>query len=63
MTASARQSTTRERLFLFRFFVLVGVVLFALAAFAAGGDALASIPSWSWGFGAGGAWMIAWAVP
>jgi hypothetical protein len=46
-----------------RFLLIVGCVLFVLAAFAEGGDPLAGIPAWSFGFGAFAAWMLSWAVP
>lgn len=46
-----------------RFLLVVSVVLFVLAAFAAGGDALGGISEWSWGFGAFAAYVLAWVVP
>jgi hypothetical protein len=46
-----------------RILLVVGAVLFALAAFSAGGDALGHVPAWSWAFGALGAWCSSGAVP
>jgi hypothetical protein len=46
-----------------RILLVVGAVLFAIAAFAAGGALLGDIPAWSWGFGALGAWTLSGAVP
>lgn len=46
-----------------RVLLVVGTVLFVLAAFAAGGDALGGITAWSWGFGGFAAWMLSGAVP
>jgi hypothetical protein len=46
-----------------RILLVVGTVLFVLAAFAAGGHELASIPALPWAFGALAAWMLSGAVP
>jgi hypothetical protein len=46
-----------------RVLLVVGTVLFVLAAFAAGGDTLGGIAAWSWGFGGFAAWMLSGAVP
>jgi hypothetical protein len=46
-----------------RVLLVVGAVLFVLAAFAAGGDTLGGISAWSWGFGAFAAWCLSWSVP
>jgi hypothetical protein len=46
-----------------RILLVAGTVLFALAAFAAGGDTLGGIPAWTWGFGAFAAWTLSGAVP
>jgi hypothetical protein len=46
-----------------RILLIVGTVLFVLAAFAAGGHELASIPALPWAFGALAAWMLSGAVP
>lgn len=48
-----------------RILIVIGGVLFILAAFAAGGHALLDVPAWSWGFGGFAAfvWAWAWSVP
>jgi len=43
--------------------LLVAAVLFVIAAFAAGGDALGGIAAWVWGFGAFAAWSLSGAAP
>lgn len=65
MTAPAPQPApaVMTPLSLRRVLLVAGTVLFALAAFAAGGDTLGGIAAWSWGFGAFGAWCLSWAVP
>jgi hypothetical protein len=45
-----------------RVLLVVGCILFVLAAFAVGGHPLAGVPAWSWGFGAFAAWMLSGAV-
>jgi hypothetical protein len=39
--------------------LIASVVMFVLAAFAAGGHPLAGVPMWPWGFGAFAAWVLA----
>ena len=64
MTAPAQpQPAVVTPVSLRRILLVVSVVLFVLAAFAAGGDALGGIAAWSWGFGAFAAWVLSWAVP
>jgi hypothetical protein len=46
-----------------RLLLVVGTVLFVLAAFAAGGHPLAGITDWSWAFGGFAAWVLSGAVP
>jgi hypothetical protein len=46
-----------------RILLVIGTVLFVLAAFAAGGHQLAGIGEWPWGFGAFAAWVLSGAVP
>lgn len=50
-------------LYLSRILLVIGAVLFTLAAFAAGGHPLAGVPDWPWGFGAFAAWVLSGAVP
>lgn len=49
--------------YLSRVLLVIAAVLFVLAAFAAGGDSLADIPAWSWGFGGFAAWVLSGTVP
>jgi hypothetical protein len=64
MTTPAPQQTVVVSPVSLRLILLVvSAVLFVLAAFAAGGDALGNIPAWSWGFGAFAAWVLSGAVP
>jgi hypothetical protein len=49
--------------YLSRVLLVIGTVLFVLAAFAAGGDTLGGIAAWCWGFGAFAAWVLSGAVP
>ena len=49
--------------YLSRILLVIGTVLFVLAAFAAGGHPLAGIGMWPWGFGAFAAWVLSGAVP
>lgn len=64
MTAPQQpQSVVVSTLSLSRVLLFIGTVLFALAAFAAGGDALGGITAWSWGFGGFAAWVLSGAVP
>jgi hypothetical protein len=49
--------------YLSRVLLVIGAVLFVLAAFAAGGHPLAGVADWSWGFGAFAAWVLSGAVP
>ena len=46
-----------------RILLVIGTVLFVLAAFAAGGDTLGGIADWVWGFGGFAAWVLSGAVP
>ena len=46
-----------------RILLIVGTVLFVLAAFAAGGDTLGGITAWVWGFAGVAAWVLSGAVP
>ena len=46
-----------------RCLLLIGAILFTLAAFAAGGHPLAGITDWPWAFGAFAAWTLSGAVP
>jgi len=46
-----------------RILLVIGTILFVLAAFAAGGHPLAGITGWSWAFGAFAAWVLSGAVP
>lgn len=46
-----------------RALLVVGTVLFVLAAFAAGGDTLGGISPWVWGFAGFAAWVLSGAVP
>ena len=46
-----------------RCLLLIGAILFVLAAFAAGGHPLAGITDWPWAFGAFAAWTLSGAVP
>jgi hypothetical protein len=46
-----------------RILLVVGAILFTLAAFAAGGHPLAGVTEWPWGFGAFAAWVLSGAVP
>lgn len=57
----ARQSTATAPS-LTRVLFIVGAAMFIIAAFASGGHAIAGIPGWSWGFGALGAAMLAFAA-
>lgn len=66
MTApSAQPSRTAAAvpLRLSRVLLVTAAVLLALAAVTAGGHALWTVPAWSWGFGALGAWALSGAVP
>lgn len=66
MTAPSQQQprpAVAVPLSLSRVLLAVGTVLFALAAFAAGGHVLGGIAAWSWGFGAFAAWALSGAVP
>lgn len=64
MTApSARPPVPAPSLPLSRILLVTGTVLFAVAAFAAGGHPLAGVSAWPWGFGGFGAWMLSGAVP
>lgn len=49
--------------YLSRILLVIGTVLFVLAAFAAGGHPAAGIGMWPWGFGAFAAWVLSGAVP
>jgi hypothetical protein len=49
--------------YLSRVLLVIGTVLFVIAAFAAGGHPLASVPAWPWAFGAFAAWVLSGAVP
>ena len=46
-----------------RILLVIGAILFTLAAFAAGGHPLAGVTEWCWGFGAFAAWVLSGAVP
>jgi hypothetical protein len=46
-----------------RILLVIGAILFTLAAFAAGGHPLAGVTEWPWGFGAFAAWVLSGAVP
>lgn len=46
-----------------RILLVIGTVLFVLAAFAAGGDTLGGIAAWVWGFAGFAAWVLSGAVP
>jgi hypothetical protein len=46
-----------------RILLVVGCILFVIAAFAAGGHPLAGVPEWPWAFGAFAAWVLSGAVP
>ena len=50
-------------LYLSRILLVAGTVLFAIAAFAAGGHPLASVSEWPWAFGGFAAWVLSGAVP
>ena len=45
-----------------RILLVIGCILFTLAALSAGG-VIASIAAWAFGFGAFAAWMLSGAVP
>lgn len=45
------------------FMLLISAVLFVIAAFAAGGDALGNIPALVWAFAGAAAFVLAWVVP
>jgi hypothetical protein len=45
-----------------RVLLVIGAILFVLAAFAAGGHPLAGVGEWPWGFGAFAAWMLSRAL-
>lgn len=49
--------------YLSRILLVVGTILFILAAFAAGGHPLAGITDLPWAFGAFAAWVLSGAVP
>ena len=49
--------------YLSRILLVIGTVLFVLAAFAAGGHPLAGIRDLPWAFGAFAAWVLSGAVP
>jgi len=49
--------------YLSRVLLVIGTILFVLAAFAAGGHPLAGISEWPWAFGAFAAWVLSGAVP
>ncbi len=49
--------------YLSRVLLVIGTVLFVLAAFAAGGHELGDIAAWPWAFGGFAAWMLSGAVP
>lgn len=65
MTAPAAQQTTvvAAPYSLHRILLVVGTVLFVLAAFAAGGDTIGDITAWVWGFAGFAAWVLSGAVP
>ena len=63
MTEPARPVYTVGTLSVSRLFMFAAAVLFVLAAFAAGGDALGGVNAWSYGFGAFAAVALAWALP
>jgi hypothetical protein len=46
-----------------RFLLVIGTVLFVLAAFAAGGHPLAGVTDLPWAFGGFAAWVLSGAVP
>jgi hypothetical protein len=46
-----------------RILLVIGTILFVLAAFAAGGDTLGGITAWVWGFAGFAAWVLSGAVP
>ncbi len=46
-----------------RILLVIGTVLFVLAAFAAGGDTIGDITAWVWGFAGFAAWVLSGAVP
>jgi hypothetical protein len=46
-----------------RILLVVGTVLFVIAAFAAGGHPLGDVGEWPWAFGAFAAWVLSGAVP
>jgi hypothetical protein len=46
-----------------RILLVIGAILFVLAAFAAGGHPLAGVGEWPWAFGAFAAWVLSGAVP
>lgn len=49
--------------YLSRILLVVGTVLFVLAAFAAGGHPLGGITDLPWAFGAFASWVLSGAVP
>jgi hypothetical protein len=49
--------------YLSRVLLVIGTILFVLAAFAAGGHPLAGVADWCWAFGAFAAWVLSGAVP
>lgn len=64
MTSPAPQAAVTPGVWtLRRILLVIGAVLFAIAAFAAGGDTLGGISAWPWGFGAFAAWALSGAVP
>lgn len=63
MTAPQPQPAAVAPYSLRRILLVIGTVLFALAAFAAGGDTLGGITAWVWGFGGFAAWVLSGAVP
>jgi hypothetical protein len=61
--APAQQPVIVAGVSLRRILLVIGTVLFVIAAFAAGGDPLGNIGEWCWAFGAFAAWILSGAVP
>ena len=63
MTPPAPQPRPAAPYSLSRILIVVAAGLLVLAAFAAGGEMVGTVPAWSWAFGGAAAFILSWAVP